>query len=325
MTTKQAPAPRLAIPFAHRKRVRVLAFSPDGQFLASGSDDRTIRLWDTGTGDRYDGTNGECWGVSDLAFAPDGMSIAFVCRGVKEPVKDHTKAFLWNLRRHQVQELSSRNGHQSPFRSPCFSPSGQIIAFRHDVIRLYDVRSGNHVGDVPEGRKGDALTFSPDGSKLVFGYWEGTLHIWDASEREEVRTLKGHTDYITSLAFSPDGRLLGSASSSHGKPWPARREDRSIRLWDFEAGKKLRRFTGDWDTTICLAFLPDSRKFISFHDPDSRPTVRLWSSADDEPLAAWAPGTDVRSVALSRDGRWIATGNRSGTIRLWELPAILPS
>jgi hypothetical protein len=199
------------------------------------------------------------------------------------------------------------------------------VSVRQDIIRLYDVRSGEQVGDIPEGRKGDAIIFSPDGSKLVFGHWEESLHVWDVRRRKEVRTFKSHTDYITSLAFSPDNRLLASASSSHGKPWPPRREDRSIRLWDFQKGKEVARFSGDWDTTTYLAFLPGSKNLVSFHDPDSDPTVWLWSPSTAEALAVWERGAGVQSVAVSLDGECIATGDQWGRIRLWALASVLPS
>jgi WD40 repeat protein len=210
-----------------------------------------------------------------------------------------------------------------PFRGPCFLPDGKTIAFKYRGIRLFDTRTREEVGNIPDMRSGDALAATPDSSQIVFGDQEGALHVWDLQSRKEIQTLHGPKEYITGLAFSRNGRLLASAGSSFDMPWETA-VDRAICLWDFHTGNKRKQFTGDWETPSLLGFLPDNKRLISFHDPDSyTPTLRMWSADADKAVSTWTPKENACAVAMTVDGKWIATGDISGKIRIWELATVM--
>jgi WD40 repeat protein len=120
--------------------------------------------------------------------------------------------------------------------------------------------------------------------------------------------MKGHSEYVTTVAFSSDGSLIASGS-----------EDKTIRIWDAEAGKKIYRLDGHTKAVNSVAFSPDSQWIASAsHDN----TVRVWSSETGQPVGPPLTGhTDwVRSVAFSTDGSQIISGSSDRTIRIWAAP-----
>jgi serine/threonine protein kinase/dipeptidyl aminopeptidase/acylaminoacyl peptidase len=132
------------------------------------------------------------------------------------------------------------------------------------------------------------------------------IRLWDLATRQELGCLSGHGDYVTSVAFSQDGRHLLSGS-----------RDNTVRLWDVESKKQLKRFTGHTSWVWSVVFAPDGRHALSGSDDK---TVRLWDLETGKELRRFNGHTaKIMSIALSRDGRHVLSAAGDATMRLWDV------
>jgi WD40 repeat protein len=218
----------------HENTIRSIAFSPDGAWLASGSEDNAVRLWEVRTG-KLTGTlemerREEAFerGVTSVAFDPDGTRLAIGNRD--------GAARLWDLRTRQVLLAAEGIGPYEQVLSVAFSPDGArfAIGFRgiiygiRGVIQMLDFGSGIPKPwelDVPDVRI-DSLAFSPDGALLAAAGLEGTLQIWDVRKGKPVAVRREHDGPLNAVTFSPDGVLVAAAG-----------EDGTARLWETRTGK----------------------------------------------------------------------------------------
>ena len=229
----------------HAGPVESVAFSPDGQRLASASGDQTVKIWDSATGKELFALKGHAGWVNSVAFSPDGQRLASASNDQTVKIWDSATG----------KELFALKGHAGMVTSVAFSPDGQRLASAsHDqTVKIWDSATGKELFAF-KGHAGPvwSVAFSPDGQRLASGSSDQTVKIWDSATGKELFALKGHAGRVWSVAFSPDGQRLASASS-----------DQTVKIWDSATGKELLALKGHAAAVLSVVFSPDGQRLAS--------------------------------------------------------------
>ncbi|MCY3022114.1 MAG: protein kinase, partial [Planctomycetota bacterium] len=282
----------------HAAVVSSVAFSPDGKRVATGSGDRTARVWDSETGRELLTLKGHDHFVMSVAFSPDGKRLA-------TGSMDCT-AKVWEA--ETGRELVTLRGHTSHVLPVAFSPDGKRVATGSVdyTAKVWEAETGRemlafkgHPSTV------SSVVFSPDGKRLATGSCDKTAKVWGAETGRELLTLRGHTGVLCSVAFSPDGKRLATGSC-----------DKTAKVWDAEMGSELLTLKGHTQAVSSVAISPDGKRLATGSEDK---TAKVWDSETGRALLTLKGHVEsLQSVAFSPEGKRLATGSGDKTAKVWE-------
>lgn len=310
----------------HKKSIADISFSPDGNTLVTGNSDQTIRLWNTKTGNIIKILDFGDY-VNRVSFSPDGKTIATASR-------QHSIQ-LWDVKSGILNK--KLDGHAYPVTGIWFSPDGETLASTttDNTIRLWNVNTyqlkrvltNQFFLDKNQEQKAyvENVAFSPDGKILASvageknGEWDyldiyrnlrgsNNIILWDTETGRQVKTLKGHTSYVESIAFSPDGQTLVSGSQKG-----------NMRFWDVKGGRHRKKIDLQNDSITSISFSHNGQIIaygnhngsVSLLDVNTYENTRTFTGHVDE----------VKTLTFSPDDQTLASTGVDSTLRLWDVSA----
>lgn len=288
----------------HSGRISTITFSPDKKSIASGSVDKTIKLWQVSMaweirtfGGWFSGNHSK--EITCLAFSPDGKYLVSGSR-------DATLR-LWQVKTGK-QRVSVKS-HNGGVDSVAFNPKKRLLAScgRDNKIRICQSQTLKTIQVLSSRSSGfNCVAFSPDGQILASGSGYRTIKLWYVPHWQRLGTLAGHINSVDAIAFSPDSMILASGSS-----------DATIRLWDIRTLTQTALIQGNFPQVRSLAFSPDGRLLASCGGDN---TIRIWDVATAQACCILEGHTDtVQVVAFSPDGQTLASGSCDKTIKIWRV------
>jgi WD40 repeat protein len=282
----------------------VVAFSKDGKYLLSGSQDASIIVWNV----EKNFSNEKAITISnssitDIDFSPSGNEIA---------ISTYKSFFTYNF--PELKKLCKRkNAHTSFVKCANFSKNGELIitsSWRDNTLILWKTKKLKKERIFPESEWTDYARIIADDSCVASANHSNTIKIWDITNGNLIRTLAGHKDWVYCFFVTIDGKYLVSGSL-----------DKTIKVWDLNNGKLIKSIEAHSDgvTSLCLS---GNGKYFASTSLDK--TIKIWSIESFSEIAVLKGHNEtVLSAAFSPDSKYLATSSSDKTIKIWDIRNLL--
>jgi serine/threonine protein kinase len=284
----------------HGGSVQAVSFFTNGHSFASGSTDKTVRLWDTSSRRALtviSNHSGYTSSVTSIATSSDGHT--FASGGTDWTVK------LWDFRSGKPKLLLQ--GHSDRVLAVAYEPSGQyLVSGSGDrTVKFWDLSIEKAILTLSAHTDAvTAIAVSPDGKIIASGSEDRSIVLWDVAKGTKIRTLRAHQNSIQALAFSPDGKTLASGSA-----------DKTVKIWDISTGKQVLTLSGHTQRVTSLAFRHDGRVLASgSYDKN----IRLWDVTNGASQILAGHSEPVLSVAFSAKDQTLISGSADKSIIVWR-------
>jgi WD40 repeat protein len=298
--------PRLTL-LGHKARVMNVAVSPDGKTLASGGDDVTIRFWDVASGKQQNTIKvaDEAEWIGSLAFSSDGKMLVSGGSG-----SGANTVKLWDVGTRKGVTLQEEGQCMLPVA--VFSPDSKTVAsastfLNETPLTFWDATTRKRVAKTEKVFSVEALAFTPDGKTAVALGRNGGITSVQTATGKITATMKTAEDSFSAAAFSPDAKILATAT------W----DETTVKLRAVATGKELLAIKGPASRVSCMVFSPDGKTLVTGCENGA---IKCWNVATGKVAATLTGHEGVRCLAFSPDGKVLVSGSEDETIKIWDIP-----
>jgi eukaryotic-like serine/threonine-protein kinase len=285
-------------PRGYSKHVSMVAWSPDGKYIASGGWDKIVQIWDAKTGAQVNACQGHDRFVFAVAWSPDGTRIA-------SGSTDRTVR-VWDAQKGKL--IRTYDGHSGFVFAVAWSPNEQHIASGggDKTVQVWDAKTGEQASIYSDHCDGiSGVAWSPNGILIASGSHDKTVRIWNVNTGKCVCIYTRHSNIALAIAWSPDGTRIAS-----GGP------DGSVHVWDVTTGERVYSYNHHSQVIHALAWSPDGTRITS---GGADKTAHVWEATTGKRILTYRGHSDsVNALAWSPDSVQIASGSKDGTVQVWQ-------